>query len=152
MFNIFNKMTNIYSPIKGVAKELTAIDDPVFSKGIMGTTLAFVPQDNKIYAPIDGEITMVFPTLHAMGIKYNDIEILIHIGIDTVKLQGEGFKLLIKEGQKIKRGDLLMEVDFDLIRQKGFQNDVIMVITQAKKTVLNKINEVDNEVIVGKCA
>lgn len=151
MFNIFNKVVNVYSPIKGKFKKQEDINDPVFSKGLMGVTFAVDPEDSKVYAPIDGVIGTVFPTKHAIGIIKNDIEMILHVGIDTVSLKGEGFSVFVKEGDIVKKGDLLMEVDFDLIASRGYQKDVIVAISKAKKTVLNNVDVVDNNVVVGKC-
>lgn len=152
MFNFFNKSVQIYSPVKGNFKYREEINDPVFSQGLMGPTFAVEPLDNKIYAPMDSVVGTVFPTKHALGLVHkNGIEMILHIGIDTVELKGEGFNVFVKEGDSVKKGDLLMEVDFDLLKNNGYQTDVIVAITQSKNTVFDASNSVDNTVVVGKC-
>ena len=98
MFKLFSKKeenTNDFAAVvSGKIIPLTAVNDDVFSKGMMGTGVAIVPDDDVIVAPCDGEVTMLFPTMHAFGMKNEDgVEILVHIGIDTVNKQGVGFKI-----------------------------------------------------------
>lgn len=152
MFSFFNKSVAIYSPVKGNFKKCSDIKDPVFSQGLMGPTFAVEPLDNKIYAPMEGTISTVFPTKHAMGLVHkNGIEMILHVGIDTVELKGAGFNVFVKEGDNVKKGDLLMEVDFDFLKNNGYQTDVIVAITQSKKTMFDSADSVDNMVVVGKC-
>lgn len=152
MFKFFSKTVNIYSPVKGNFKKREEIKDPVFSQGLMGPTFAVEPLDNKIYAPMDGSVSTIFPTKHAIGLVHkNDIEMILHIGIDTVQLKGDGFNVFVKEGDNVKKGDLLMEVDFELLKNNGYQTDVIVAITKSKKTIFDSMDSVDNTVVVGKC-
>ena len=99
---------------------VTEVADQVFSSKAMGDGIAIDPTEGKIYAPFSGEITVAFPTGHAYGIKAaNGKEVLIHIGMDTVELEGKGFKPCVKQGDIVKQGDLLTEVDLDYIRSQG---------------------------------
>lgn len=144
MFSIFKKnKLKFVSPVKGILKNLDQIEDESIANRDLGDGFAVEPKDNEIVSPISGKISLVFPTLHAIGIEnYDGPDILIHIGLDTVKLNGEGFKQFCQVGQEVKKGDLLMKVDFDLIRRKGFPCDV-MVLAQSKASFkLLKENEI----------
>lgn len=115
-----SKDNTIYSPCNGKVVPLTAVSDPTFSEKILGDGFAVIPSEGKVYAPADGEVTMVFDTLHAVTIKTNQgTELLIHIGLDTVTLKGEPFSVHIASGDKVKRGDLLLDVDLDKIKAAG---------------------------------
>lgn len=118
------------SVVKGQLVQLSEIADKAFSTGALGKGVGIIPEDNAIYSPIDGEVTVVFPTKHAIGIKgENNAEILIHIGIDTVELDGEGFELSIKAGDKVHAGQKLGTVDFEAIKQAGYDPTAIVVVT-----------------------
>ncbi|MEG0403891.1 MAG: PTS glucose transporter subunit IIA, partial [Anaerorhabdus sp.] len=111
---------------------LENVNDQAFSKGLLGKGVAILPQENVVRSPIDGKLSVVFPTGHAYGITGKDgIEILIHIGIDTVGLKGEGFEILVKQGQDIKQGDPLVKCDFNFIEEKGYQTDVLVITTNS---------------------
>ncbi|MCR4951891.1 MAG: PTS system trehalose-specific EIIBC component [Solobacterium sp.] len=108
------------APVSGRIMPVTEVADQVFSSKAMGDGIAIDPTEGKIYAPFSGEITVAFPTGHAYGIKAaNGKEVLIHIGMDTVELEGKGFKPCAKQGDIVKQGDLLTEVDLDYIRSQG---------------------------------
>ncbi|WP_321388072.1 beta-glucoside-specific PTS transporter subunit IIABC [uncultured Enterococcus sp.] len=118
------------SPISGDILPLSEVKDDVFASGAMGKGLAIRPMDGAVYAPIDGEITTIFPTGHAIGITSTEgIELLIHIGMDTVELNGEGFETFVKTGDKIKKGDLLVKFDAALITDKGYSVETPIVVT-----------------------
>lgn len=120
------------SPIKGEVIPLTSVNDATFSSEMLGKGVAIIPQDNTVYAPISGEIVTFFNTLHAIGIKSNDgVEVLIHVGIDTVQLNGKYFKALAKQGQKISVGDPLLEVDFTGIKNEGYDVVTPIIITNS---------------------
>lgn len=120
------------SPLKGEVKPLSACPDPAFASGAMGKGVVIEPAEGKLYAPCDGQVMMLFETLHAIGLKSDTgAEILIHIGLDTVKLGGEGFKAHVKNGDSIRTGDLLIEFDIPFIKGKGMSVSTPMVITNA---------------------
>lgn len=111
------KSVVISSPITGVASELSEVPDEAFSKKIVGDGVAITPSDGNIYAPEDGEVVFVYDTKHAIGfLSYTGIPLLLHIGIDTVKLNGQGFEVLVENGQKVKKGELLMRVALSYIQ------------------------------------
>ncbi len=111
------KSVVICSPITGVASELSEVPDEAFSQKIVGDGVAITPSDGNIYAPEDGEVVFVYDTKHAIGfLSYTGIPLLLHIGIDTVKLNGQGFEVLVESGQKVKKGELLMRVALSYIQ------------------------------------
>lgn len=126
--NLFSKGGGkVASPVTGKLVSLKEVSDPTFSEGILGKGAAVIPSDNRICAPIDGVISTVFPTGHAVAVTGNGgEEILIHIGLDTVKLKGSHFTAHVSEGQEVKKGDLLIEADIEQIKAEGY--DVITPI------------------------
>lgn len=133
MFNWFKKgkkCTEVISCVGGTLISLKDVKDPVFSSGAIGRGIAIQPKASSIVAPVDGTVKMIFPTNHAIGIVTSDgIELLIHIGIDTVQLKGEGFKRFVSEGQEVRKGDVMVEVDFDLLNAKGYSTDTMIILT-----------------------
>lgn len=120
----------INSPITGISKKIIEVDDPVFSQKMMGDGIAITPTLGELKSPIDGKISMLFQSNHAIGITNDDgVEILLHIGIDTVELNGEYFQSFVKEGDIVKQGDLLINFDFEEIKKKGYDIDTMMVFT-----------------------
>lgn len=112
----------------------------------MGDGFAIDPTDEKIYAPVDGEITVVFPTLHAYGIKTSsNKEVLLHLGIDTVELDGKGFESFVKVGQKVKKGDLIAKLNLDLIKNHNFSAVSMCIITSGETLSFEKISEEVNK-------
>lgn len=109
---------DILMPISGEVVELSTVPDPVFAQKMMGDGFAIMPADGKIYAPFDAEVVTLFPTGHAIGLAAKGIELLIHFGLDTVTLNGEGFTTHIKQGDKVTAGQLLVEVDVDTVASK----------------------------------
>lgn len=127
------KQEVIASPIKGEIIPLSKVNDEVFADSIMGKGCAVIPEEGKVYAPADGVVTALFPTGHAVGITTaSGVEILIHIGINTVKLNGEFFKLHIKKGDAVKKNDLLIEFDLDEIIKQGYDLTTPIVIINTK--------------------
>ena len=115
-----NKENILYAPCKGKVVPLSEVPDPTFSEKILGDGFAVIPSEGKIYAPTDGEIAMVFDTLHAITLTSSSgTEILIHIGLDTVTLKGAPFTAHVAAGDQVKKGDLLMDVDLDKITEAG---------------------------------
>ncbi|NFG61114.1 beta-glucoside-specific PTS transporter subunit IIABC [Clostridium sp. CMCC3677] len=120
----------IGSPLKGEAVKLNNIEDEAFSSGVLGHGIAIIPSEGKVVAPIDGEVTTLFPSLHAIGITAESgVEILIHIGLDTVQLEGKGFKAHVKQGDKITKGQPLVDFDIDLIKEAGYSVVTPIVVT-----------------------
>lgn len=148
MFSFINKKSGIISPAKGVLKSIEKVNDEAFASRSLGDGFAIEPVDNRIISPVNGTIVFIANELHAFGIQCdNEVELLIHIGIDTVLLKGEGFKSYIKENQDVKQGDLLMTVDFENIKDKVVATDVIVMATSGEKC---KINEEGKLVEVGQ--
>lgn len=123
----------IMSPFKGTLIALSESEDEAFASGALGEGVAIIPQNDTAVSPIDGTITTLFPTLHAIGITgENGVEILIHIGINTVQLNGEGFTAFIKEGDTVKRGDKLVSFDRELILSRGYSLTTPVLVTNAE--------------------
>ncbi|MCI1890702.1 MAG: beta-glucoside-specific PTS transporter subunit IIABC [Schleiferilactobacillus harbinensis] len=125
------KNENIASPVNGDSFDLTTVNDEVFASLKLGDGVAFKSSDGKVYAPFDGIIRVAYPTGHAVGIASEDdgLEVLIHIGIDTVKLNGQGFTSHVSQGMKVKQGDLLVEFDQAAMTKAGYDTTVMMVVT-----------------------
>lgn len=118
------------SPVKGHVIPVAQVNDAAFASEALGKGVGVIPAEGKIYAPFDGEASVVFPTGHAIGlISDNGVEVLIHIGIDTVELDGKGFTSHVTQGQKVKQGDLLVEVDLDLLKKENYDTTVIFIVT-----------------------
>ncbi|KIY22265.1 MULTISPECIES: PTS sugar transporter subunit IIA [Mesobacillus] len=124
------KTIQILAPITGKAVHLNEVPDPVFSEKMMGDGLAIEPAEGIVVAPVDGEIIQVFPTKHAIGIRArNGAEILIHIGLETVSLKGEGFETHVKQGDQVKAGQKLVTFDMEIIREKAKSTITPIIIT-----------------------
>lgn len=132
MFGLFKKKKTEYllgAPAKGKAVPLSEVNDPTFSEGMLGQGVAVIPSEGKIYAPIDGEVGMVFDTLHAVSLTADcGAEVLIHVGLDTVKMNGDGFVGHVQAGDKVKKGDLLLEVDLEKVKAAGYDTITPMLI------------------------
>ncbi len=125
--------SGIFSPLSGEVVDLSEVPDETFAQGMMGEGIAIKPDSNEVVAPFDGEIVSIFPTKHAIGLKsVNGVEVLIHIGIDTVNLKGEHFELFKKAGDKVKKGDLIVKCDFDAIKKAGYETITPVIITNSK--------------------
>lgn len=145
MFNLFKKKEKFKSPVSGKLIPLAAVNDQVFSQKMMGDGFAIIPSDTMIYAPISGEVTMLFPTKHAVGVKTKTgVEFIIHIGLDTVELNGEGFKTYIQQGQKINQGDKLVEFNDTFIKSKGYDATVIIVFPNNDVKINEKTMTISN--------
>jgi sugar PTS system EIIA component len=131
VFNIFKKTkVEILAPIDGQIVALDEVPDPVFSQRMMGEGVAVVPSKGNIHAPVDGTVILVAATKHAIGIRAKDgTEILIHVGLETVALNGTGFSLAVSEGERVTAGQVLMEVDWEYIRTQAKSTVTPIVIT-----------------------
>ncbi|EOW2821242.1 sucrose-specific PTS transporter subunit IIBC [Streptococcus pyogenes] len=122
----------LYSPLNGTVVDLAAVSDPVFSSGAMGQGLAIKPEDNTLYSPVDGKVEIVFETGHAYAITSSQgAEVLLHIGIDTVSMAGDGFESLVAVGQAVKKGDLLGHFDPSKIAEAGLDDITMMIVTNS---------------------
>lgn len=122
----------VYAPFSGKVIPLSNVPDEVFSSGAMGQGLAIEPSDNKLYAPFDGTVVMVAPTKHAIGLRSaSGVELLVHIGLDTVTLDGTPFSLKVKEGDTVKKGEVLAEFDKAFIEEKGLTTITPVIITNS---------------------
>lgn len=138
---------NLKSPLTGKVLPLSEVADQVFSSGAMGKGIAIEPEKGELLAPADGEITTIFPTGHAVGLTTTDgIEILMHIGMDTVELNGAGFETFVKQGDQVKAGDLLVKFDIDAIRAAGYSTVTPIVITNTDQ--FTDVLELDQEEII----
>jgi len=138
------KKEQIYSPLTGKAAALSTINDPAFSTGAMGKGLAIVPEIGEVVAPVDGVVTSLFPTGHAIGLTTNaGTEILIHIGINTVALKGKHFNPVVQEGDIVRQGDLLIQFEIDKIKEAGYETvtPVIVTLTQQEVDVFETTQE-----------
>ncbi len=119
----------IMAPLNGEIIDKSIIPDPTFAEGILGPTIGFNPTAGMIYAPFDGVITQIFRTGHALTITSNTgIEVLIHVGINTVDLKGQGFTALVKEDAEVKQGDPLIKFDIPFIKQQGYSLEIPLVV------------------------
>lgn len=116
------KAVTLVSPMKGEVKPLSEVNDPAFAGGILGQGVAIIPSEGKLCSPVDATITSILmPSKHAVGLRTDDgMEMLMHIGLDTVKLEGKYFKAVAREGQRVKKGDIIIEFDLDAVKQEGF--------------------------------
>lgn len=124
------KTTVLGAPLKGEVRDLNEVEDEAFSSGVLGKGGAILPSDGKVVSPVDGTIVTFFPTSHAIGIQSDSgVEILIHVGMDTVKLNGKYFNPKAKEGDHIKKGQLLLEFDIDNIKKEGYSTLTPIIIS-----------------------
>lgn len=131
--SVLRKRVILASPLEGKLLPLSKVEDSVFSSGALGKGAAIEPSNGELYAPADGVITTVFTTGHAVGmVTTEEVEVLMHIGLDTVEMKGEGFELLVKEGDFVKKGALLVRFDLEKIVQAGHPLTTPIVITNSK--------------------
>lgn len=151
MFKLFKKKgIDIFSPLNGEVIELAKVNDPVFSQKMMGEGFAVIPSDSTVYSPTVGIIKSIFPTKHAISISSDDgTEILLHIGIDTVSLEGKGLYPKVFEGQRVAIGDPLLVIDLQYLKEQGKEDTVIVVFPELKGkqvSISNGFKEVGDKV------
>ena len=130
----FNKYRKMVSVCDGESKPLSQMSDEVFANEMLGKGFMVLPKSNYFYAPCDGKIENIAESKHAYTITTeDDLDILIHIGVDTVSLNGDGFDSQVAEGQKIKAGDLIAIADLELIKKQGLESDCAVVVTNPEK-------------------
>ncbi len=143
MFNLFkkNNALEIGSPINGKSIPIEDVKDPMFSQKMMGDGVAVVPSGNTFVAPCDGVISALFPSMHAYGITAADgTEILVHIGMDTVNENGNGFKSSTTQGASVKKGDVIIIADMDYLTQK-YDMTTMVIVTSSKDKTIKERNE-----------
>ncbi len=141
------KTIEVKAPISGNYVKLADIPDPVFAQEMMGKGFGIDPAEGKLVAPIEGEVVNVFPTKHAIGLKAaNGLELLLHIGLETVAMNGEGFTTKVKAGDKVSVGDELVEFDIELIKQKASSAISPVIITNSD--VIKQIDIVDTAQLI----
>lgn len=140
----------ICSPLKGDVLELAQVEDAAFSAGILGKGCAIVPAEGEVYAPVDGVLTTLFPTKHALGITSDDgVEVLIHIGLNTVQLNGEGFTAHVQQGERVSRGQHLLSFDLAELKDKGYCLQTPVIITNTDD-YLEILSTMQKEVKIGR--
>lgn len=152
MFNIFKKKmdSDLYAPVSGKTVALENVPDKMFSNKLLGEGIGFEFDGNIVCAPCDGEITVIANTLHAFGITAaNGAEILVHIGVDTVKLNGQGFKALTEVGKKVKKGTPIIEIDRNFMKQNDINLITPMVITNSNDFKFD-VEKAKKQVIAGE--
>ncbi|QCJ45533.1 PTS glucose transporter subunit IIA (plasmid) [Bacillus sp. S3] len=142
--------TSIYAPVDGEVIPLEEVPDPVFSGKLMGDGIAIKPANGKVVSPVQGEIIQVFPTKHAIGVRTkNGVEILLHIGLETVNLKGEGFTVFVKEGDLVNVGDKILDFNKEIIEEKASSTITPIIIMNS-----DKISDIQystkNDVTAGK--
>lgn len=136
----------ILSPLKGQVKPLSEVSDKVFAQEVMGRGIAIEPLEGKVYAPFEGTVDAIFNTKHAIGLRSNSgVEVLIHVGIDTVDLEGKHFTAHVKQGDKIKPNDILVEFDIDAIKNEGYE--VITPVIVTNHTIYNDFIVTGNKTV-----
>ena len=140
----------IKNPLSGKVLPLSKVEDAVFSSGAMGNGIAIDPTDNKVYAPFDGTVEFIAETKHAIGLKSDDgVELLVHVGMDTVKMNGKGFDVKTKVNERVKEGDLLLEFDRNEIQKEGYSLITPVVITNSNNYEQDELC-IDEEALFGK--
>lgn len=147
MFGLFkkNKVEEIASPFNGEVIQITEVEDPVFSEKMMGDGIAIIPSEGKLYSPVNGEVIQVFETKHAMIVKSNEgTNILMHVGLETVELGGVPFEPVVKAGDKIEKGQLLMNIDLEYIKNNNLPIVTPVVLVndggENEKEIAEKVN------------
>ncbi|WP_334352045.1 PTS beta-glucoside transporter subunit IIBCA [Companilactobacillus sp. HBUAS56257] len=140
-----NVSEELDTPVAGKVVALSEVPDDVFSQGLLGKGVAVIPSEGKLYAPADGQIEMIFDTKHALGMKTNTgAEVLFHIGLDTVQLNGKFFDVKVEKNQVVKKGDLLVEFNLEEIKKAGFNPITMMIVTNQDQYSVDK-TETDSE-------
>jgi len=136
----------IMAPLSGTLRQLEEVPDPVFAGKMVGDGIAIEPSEGIVVAPFDGEIVQLFPTKHAIGLRNaSGLEVLIHIGLETVTLQGEGFEAFVKQGDQVKMGDKLITFDMTIINDKASSTITPVVLTNGDAV---KSFDISNETTV----
>ena len=148
---------HLYAPMAGAAVPVTEVPDPTFAEGLLGDGIAIIPTDGKVYAPCDATVEMMFTTGHAVSLSNAaGAEILIHVGLETVGLEGKPFKVHVASGDKVRKGQLLMEADLEAIKAAGLNTITPMLVCNTEefstfnKTVGKDVTNADVAIELGK--
>lgn len=149
-----NKEATLYNLVEGEVIPIEEVPDPVFSQKMMGDGFGVQPTNGEVYSPIEGKVVSVFPTKHALGLELgNGVEVLVHIGVDTVELEGGPFEVHVKEGDKVSQDTLLATVDLEALAAAEKPNTVIVVFTnmdEVESFTLNQTGEVSQGEVIGE--
>jgi PTS system beta-glucosides-specific IIC component len=140
LFGKEKKENGIFAPLAGQAVPVTEVPDPTFAEGMLGDGIAIIPTEGKVYAPCDATVDMMFTTGHAVSlVGDNGAEILIHVALETVGLEGKPFTVHVENGQKVKKGDLMIEVDLEAVKAAGLNTITpVLVCNSGDFTTFNK--------------
>ena len=147
MFKFFKKKHEpiLFSPIEGKCISIEQVPDQVFAKKMMGEGIAFIPASTQVFAPCDATVSMIASTHHAIGLINEDgVEILIHIGLDTVNYQGKGFKVYVEKNERVKKGELLITFDKDFFESENVSLITPMIITNYRQFRLDYLKQDEN--------
>ncbi|BDR55469.1 glucose PTS transporter subunit IIA [Xylocopilactobacillus apis] len=144
-----DKEIKVYAPIVGQAISLKDVDDEVFASESVGQGIAIIPAKGEVKSPFNGQVITIFPTKHAIGLRSDtDVELLIHIGLNTVNLNGQGYNLMVEDGQKISQGDLLLTFDLEEIKKQGYSIQTPVIVTNYQdhsvEVIVEKDQSIDN--------
>ena len=143
-------LVEIASPLSGQVKELSQATDPVFAQGVMGQGVLIEPIQGDLLAPVDGVVSVLFPTKHAVGIVSDQgVEMLMHIGMDTVNLEGKGFTAHVSQGDRVKVGDKLISFDIDVIKDAGYVTETPVIITNQDQYQADALGSLPRQIAVG---
>lgn len=145
------KEAKVYAPVNGKLISIEEVEDPVFSQKMMGDGFAVIPTDGSIYSPVEGKVMSVFPTQHAVGISLdNGVEVLVHMGLDTVELDGAPFETMVTEGQELTKETKISEVDLQGLADAGKNNAMVVVFTNMDKVGSFDMIDAGKEVTVAE--
>jgi PTS system glucose-specific IIA component len=147
MFGFLKRKTReVRSPVDGQVVALESVDDEVFSQKLVGDGVAVIPMSNRFMAPIDGVVSKIFSSNHAYSIKSpKDLEVMVHIGLETVSLEGKGFTRMVNEGDEVKAGDVIIKADLDYIREHA--KDIITPVIILEES---DVKEIDKKLTIVK--
>jgi glucose-specific phosphotransferase system IIA component len=138
LFGFGKKKTIFTAPVSGHLQLLENVEDEVFSQKLMGEGYGVIPNNNKILSPVSGTVNSIFETKHALGITTDDgLEVLVHMGLDTVELNGKPFNIMVKKGEKVDKNKQLAEMNIDNIKSKGYGTVVLTIVTNVQEKVKN---------------
>ncbi|MGY3778969.1 PTS sugar transporter subunit IIA [Isobaculum melis] len=144
MFSLFGKKkkeATLASPANGELVLLETVSDPVFAQKVMGDGYAVIPADGNIVMPADGTVTSIFPTKHAIGLLLeNGLELLVHMGVETVALKGAPFEIFVEENQKVKAGDALAKMDLELLAKEEKDHTIMLILTNGDEVASFEVN------------